>query len=158
GKPYLDKPPLLYWLTAAAFKALGPTPQAARIVPALAALLTVLFTYLLGMRLVGPRGAWLGAMCLVTSIGFLICGSFISMYPLLPLFPTVSLLAGYYASCGPSLRPGWWAVAAAACGLGVLTKGPVALALVVPPLLCARWLDRAGAPLGFKPWAAYAAI
>src|SRR2546428_13485046 len=33
--PYLEKPPLLYWLTALSFRALGENEIAARLVPAL---------------------------------------------------------------------------------------------------------------------------
>ena len=36
---------------------------------------------------------------------------------------------------------GWWLLAAVACGLGILTKGPVALALLVPPLWVYRYLS-----------------
>src|SRR5262249_19343159 len=38
------------------------------------------------------------------------------------------------------LRWGWWLLSAFACGLGVLTKGPIAFVLLVPPLLAFRWL------------------
>ena len=38
------------------------------------------------------------------------------------------------------MRWGWWLLSAGACGLGVLTKGPVAVLLLVPPLLLQRWL------------------
>ena len=31
GEPYLDKPPLLYWLTAASFQAFGENPQSAAV-------------------------------------------------------------------------------------------------------------------------------
>ena len=33
GEPYLDKPPLLYWLVALSYRAFGITPEAARLVP-----------------------------------------------------------------------------------------------------------------------------
>src|SRR5262249_46809998 len=39
---------------------------------------------------------------------------------------------------------------AVACGLGVLTKGPVALILLVPPLLAHRWLTDRSAPVGWR--------
>src|SRR5205807_3164833 len=40
-------------------------------------------------------------------------------------------------------------------GLGLLTKGPVAAALVVPPLLIAGWLDRRLARVGLLGWTAF---
>src|SRR4051812_14820697 len=42
GKPYLDKPPLLYWLTMASYHAFGVSDRAARVVPGIAGVLTVL--------------------------------------------------------------------------------------------------------------------
>ena len=51
---YLDKPPLLYWLAAASLRAFGTHEWAVRLVPSLAAWATVLITFVLGRRLVGP--------------------------------------------------------------------------------------------------------
>src|SRR5437588_2277988 len=48
--PYYDKPPLLYWLVAGSLRCFGTSPGAARLVPALAALCTVLLTFLFGSR------------------------------------------------------------------------------------------------------------
>jgi 4-amino-4-deoxy-L-arabinose transferase-like glycosyltransferase len=51
---------------------------------------------------------------------------------------TLSVLAALEAVRAERLRWRWWLVSAAACGLGVLTKGPVAVILLVPPL----WLHQ----------------
>src|SRR5438093_8387607 len=48
GEPYLDKPPLFYWLVMGSYRVFGVSPGAARLVPALALHLCVLFVYLLG--------------------------------------------------------------------------------------------------------------
>src|SRR5262249_13215786 len=42
---------------------------------------------------------------------------------------------------GGALRLGWWLLSAVACGVGLLAKGPVALALVLPPVLALALLD-----------------
>src|SRR5271169_1253865 len=42
GEPYLDKPPLLYWLVALSYRAFGVSPDAARLVPAVCVHLTIL--------------------------------------------------------------------------------------------------------------------
>src|SRR5216110_3991300 len=42
GEPYYHKPPLLYWLVMASYRVFGVSDAAARLVPALAALLLVL--------------------------------------------------------------------------------------------------------------------
>ena len=53
GEPYLDKPPLFYWLVMGAYRLFGVDESAARLVPALALHLCVLLLYLLGCRRLG---------------------------------------------------------------------------------------------------------
>ncbi|HTI52038.1 MAG TPA: glycosyltransferase [Planctomycetaceae bacterium] len=158
GTPYLDKPPLLYWLTAASYSLFGTNEFSARFVTALAAIGTVLCTFWIGRTLVGLRAAWLGAFLQLMCIGFILSGRFLFMDSLLTLFTTISLLAGYAACRRGTFRPGLWALAAVSCGLGTLTKGPVAAVLCVPPLFAACWLTSAQNPLRLRHWLAYAGI
>ena len=72
GEPYLDKPPLLYWATAASFQAFGRHEFGARFPSALAAVLTVLITFGLGTRLFGSRPAFLASLMLLLSCGICI--------------------------------------------------------------------------------------
>src|SRR5579871_4566636 len=62
SEPYLDKPPLLYWLIEAAYTLFGVQIWAARLVPALAVHGCVLLVYLFGRRSVGERAAFWGAL------------------------------------------------------------------------------------------------
>ena len=64
AEPYLDKPPLLYWLVTLSYRAFGTHVWAARLVPALAIHLCVLLTYLFGRRILGERAAFYGALML----------------------------------------------------------------------------------------------
>jgi hypothetical protein len=66
GVRYFDKPPLLYWLTAASFGQWGFTERAARLAPLLGALLAVAGTTLLGARLLGPGGGLLAGAALLS--------------------------------------------------------------------------------------------
>lgn len=66
GVRYFDKPPLLYWLTAASFSLFGLTEGAARLAPLLGALLAVAATALLGARLLGPGGGVLAGLALLS--------------------------------------------------------------------------------------------
>jgi 4-amino-4-deoxy-L-arabinose transferase-like glycosyltransferase len=66
GVRYFDKPPLLYWLTAASFQLFGLTEGAARLAPLLGALLAVAGTALLGVRLLGPGWGALGGLALLS--------------------------------------------------------------------------------------------
>ncbi|HEY2252357.1 MAG TPA: glycosyltransferase [Planctomycetaceae bacterium] len=157
GKPYLDKPPLLYWMTAASFQVFGISETAARLVPALAALLTIAAVYGFGSRLFGHTTAWLAGLGLLSCCGFLVSGRFVFIDTLLTLFTTVGLLAGCLACRQTKLHTGWWAAAALACALGTLAKGPIALVLCLPPLVAGRWLT--GLPaVRMKHWAWFACI
>ena len=66
GVRYFDKPPLLYWLTAAAFHRLGPTEGAARLASLAGALLAVAGTTILGVGLLGRSGGFLAGAALLS--------------------------------------------------------------------------------------------
>ncbi|MCY2964934.1 MAG: glycosyltransferase, partial [Planctomycetota bacterium] len=140
GLPYLDKPPLLYWCAAASYQAFGETEAAAHLVPALATLLTVIATFLLGRQIVGTRSAWLGSVMTLCCAGFMLSGRFLFMDTLLTTWTTIGVLSAYVACRGEKIRIGYWLLAAISVGLGVLTKGPVAMVLCLPPLVLSLWL------------------
>jgi dolichol-phosphate mannosyltransferase len=143
GEPYLDKPPLLYWLTASSYSLFGASQQSARLPGAVAALLTILACYVLGRRLIGDGAAWIGALLLLLSSGFILSGRFLMMDGLLTLFTTVGLLSAavaLHARVGMVLV--WWLITGVACGLGILTKGPIAAVVCLPPMLAAAWLTK----------------
>ncbi len=173
GAPYLDKPPLFYWLVMLSYAIFGYHDWAARLIPALAMHASVLSTYLLGRRIVGERSAFWGALLLTVSPIFLGVGRMLVLDGLLTLWITLALLATYLArqSSEPEAQArvlpqsfactsgaiAWWCVAALACGLGVLTKGPVALVLVLIPL----WVHRrlvVSAPIAWRAWLGFFAI
>ena len=155
GEPYLDKPPLLYWLVMASYSLFGVSDQAARLVPGLAGVLTVLISYLWGRRVAGERAALCGALVLCLSPGFIYRERMLTFDSVLCLWVVAALAAAHTALAGPRLRRGWWILSAAACGLGILTKGPVALVLVAGPVLAFAFLDRRGARPGWRAGAAY---
>jgi 4-amino-4-deoxy-L-arabinose transferase-like glycosyltransferase len=66
GVRYFDKPPLLYWLTAASFTLFGLDEGAARLPSLLGALFAVAGTTLLGARLLGPAGGLLAGAALLS--------------------------------------------------------------------------------------------
>ena len=155
-RPYLDKPPLFYWLCAASYKIFGPTDWAARLVPAASAFLTVLLTFLFGSRILGTRSAFLGALTMCLSLGFVYCGRYLILDSLLTLFVTLSMFLAYEAVGRGKFQWSWWIASAVACGLGFLTKGPVALLLLAPPLAAFCWLSRWKTGPRFGAWMVYA--
>jgi 4-amino-4-deoxy-L-arabinose transferase-like glycosyltransferase len=156
GEPYLDKPPLLYWLVGGSYCVFGVADWSARLVPALAIHGCILLTYLLGRRSLGERAAFWGALLLSLAPGFVSMGRLLILDGLLTLWVTLSLFAGFEAVRGERLRWGWWLLAATACGLGILTKGPVAGLLLVPPLWMYRRLNGPSCPLGWQALLSFA--
>jgi hypothetical protein len=59
---------------------------------------------------------------------------------------------------GLRLRWRWWLLSGLCCGLGVLTKGPVALVLLRPALVAYVWLQRDQARLGLFAWLVYGGV
>ncbi len=158
GEPYLDKPPLFYWLVMVSYRVFGAHDWAARLVPALAVHGCVLLTYLLGRRGLGERAAFWGAALLAVAPAFAGMGRLLLLDGLLTFWMTLALLALFEALRGERLRWGWWLVAAAACGLGVLTKGPVALLLLVPPAWAYRRLTGSSWRVGWRAVTAFLAV
>jgi 4-amino-4-deoxy-L-arabinose transferase-like glycosyltransferase len=76
----------------------------------------------------------------------------------LALSVSLSIFCCFEAVRGTQLRRRWWLTAAAACGLGILTKGPVALILLLPPVWLHRRLTRTGAAISWRDVAAFAAV
>src|SRR5689334_23505425 len=63
-RPWLEKPPLYYWLAGRAFSSLGETETAARLPSVAAAIVLVGLTALLGARLYGAAaGLYAGFIC-----------------------------------------------------------------------------------------------
>jgi 4-amino-4-deoxy-L-arabinose transferase-like glycosyltransferase len=67
GVPFLDKPPLLYWLEAASFRTFGVHPWSARLVTALLGFLGCALVLAAGTRLYGPRAGALAAIVLAAN-------------------------------------------------------------------------------------------
>jgi 4-amino-4-deoxy-L-arabinose transferase-like glycosyltransferase len=139
GEPYTQKPPLYYWLAAAA-GAPGDrvTEAAARLPSALAGIGLVALTIVFGTRLVGGATAALGAALLLTTFEFADNARRAQLDVLLALFETFALAAFFRFDRGFGRRAVSLAGMHAALGLAVLTKGPVGF--LVPLLVIAAYL------------------
>lgn len=158
GEPYLDKPPLMYWLVRLSYAAFGVSEESARLVPAVCVHLTILAVYLLGRRSLGERAAFWAAMLLTVAPGFIGVARLLLLDGLLTLCVTLSVLCGFEAVRTGRLRPGWWAASAVASGLGFLTKGPISEVLLFVPLFAFAWLNRSTARVGWKGVAVFLGI
>jgi 4-amino-4-deoxy-L-arabinose transferase-like glycosyltransferase len=155
GEPFFDKPPLTYWLMAGAFRALGLDAGAARLVPAVAAMLVLLATLWLGTILFDRRTAWIGALVLATTAAFLGFGRVAMSDMLLALWTTLAMAIGVRAFRAGAAA--WPVALAVVLGLGFLTKGPIALLLPGLGLGWLAWTRRASLPRT-RPWIAGVAV
>lgn len=152
GQPYLDKPPLLYWLVMTCYEVFGVRDWVARIVPGLVGVATVFLTWWWGRRALGERAGLLGALLLCLAPRFVYHGRMLSYDGLLALWVVASLACSQLALTGSRLHRRWWLLSAVACGLGILTKGPVALVLIAVPIAIQQWLDSRSARVGALGW------
>ena len=121
GADFFEKPPLLYWLDALAYSALGPTPLAARLPAALLGILAVAVTASIASRVWGKRAGILAGLMLVTCPLVVMVARMGIMDMPLTCLVTLALLA--YARWS---RRGGLAPAAAfglLVGLAILLKG-----------------------------------
>ncbi len=125
--PWLEKPPLLFWLEASSFHLFGVSEWSARLPVALIALLAVICASSLGYSLAGQRAAVLTFFILCASGLFFVNARAASTdMPLTACF-TAAMACGLQASRRTSLL--WGAGAGLTLGLAALAKGPVALVL-----------------------------
>lgn len=127
GKPWLEKPPFYYWITSPFYSLFGNPETAARIGPAICALITALAIFWLGSVLWSSQAGLLGSLILITSLGFV--GFARSASTDMP-FTCVLTLALAMLVAAAEKNMGWKVLGAyGLVGLAVLGKGPVAIIL-----------------------------
>lgn len=139
-EPRFNKPPLSYWVVAGFYHLFGISLFAARLPIALGAVAMLATAYGLGRLAFSPRAGWLAALMLAATPRFLLFARRIIIDVYSSMFLGLTLLFFALAESDPPRRRRWLLAMYVACGLGVLTKGPVALvipALVVPVYLAA---------------------
>jgi 4-amino-4-deoxy-L-arabinose transferase-like glycosyltransferase len=140
GAPRYDKPILVYWLQAASVILLGANEFAFRFPSAVCAALWVALTFLFARRRFGSNTALLAAGVMATSLGVYIIGRAATADALLNMLIAASMFAAWlHLETGKRT----WAYATfAAIGLGVLTKGPVAILIPLLVTFVFCWLRR----------------
>jgi 4-amino-4-deoxy-L-arabinose transferase-like glycosyltransferase len=139
----VNKPPLTYWLIGVSYKLFGANYGSARLPSVLAALLVLLIVYWLAVKLAGVRAGLISVGVLASSYLFLSFARMAMSDMLLTLCVTASLACFIIALKDRESRSrklvllGYVFLA-----LGVLTKGPVALALIAVPVGLELFLSR----------------
>ncbi len=141
--PFMGKPPLFFWASAAAMRLFGISAFAARL-PSLLATLALLWLLHHVMERYGGKGSGPLSVLVTATCGFFFAVSgVVALDMLLCACVAGSLLAYFAFICEPSRRiRGRWSLAVfGLLALGFLTKGPVAVALFGLPVLLwtLRW-------------------
>lgn len=145
-----QKPILYYWLTAATFGVAGPSEWGARWWSALSGLGLVLLTWVAARRVTArDDAAWLAGGIAATSYGYFAMARL--ALPDLPLTFFITLTVW-------SALERRWIVAGIAAGLGLLMKGPVALAVPAIVLAPIWWRERRVMPIRARDLATAAVV
>jgi 4-amino-4-deoxy-L-arabinose transferase-like glycosyltransferase len=126
GAVYSEKPPFFFWLVNGSTLLLGDNEFANRLPSALAGLITVLVTFLLGERFFNLKTGFLSGLVLLTGFFLSQISRWMMLDSLFTLFFLLSLFFFYHGYKNEERRRVDYLVAGGFIGLGVLTKGPVA--------------------------------
>ena len=141
GIRYFEKPIAGYWMIAIGQAIFGENLFGVRIASALSTGVSVWLAYVLARRLWNnPR---INAACALLYMSFgLIAGQagYANLDPQFTLWVNLSLVAIWFAidSTTPRARLGGWALLGLACGMGLMTKG--FLALMLPVLIALPYM------------------
>lgn len=140
GVKYFEKPPLFYWLQAAAIKTFGLNTWALRLMPTLFTLLVCLAVYGAGRRLYGRRTGLWSAAILASSFLFYVLGRVIILDMVVTTLMSAALLAflvGVRTPDGRARRFYLWGFYIL-MALATLTKGLIGI--VLPGMVIFVWL------------------
>ena len=147
--PYIEKPPLLYWLTTLSMSLMGVNEFAARFVNAFAALFGVVATIFFAAKTFDARRAILAGGVLITSAIYALMAQVLTTDMLLTALTTTALFAFFL-----HWRDGgrWCWLFYVAMGFAALTKGPVGVAVPLFVATIFLWWegDLCGAMIRFQ--------
>jgi 4-amino-4-deoxy-L-arabinose transferase-like glycosyltransferase len=124
-----NKPPLSYWVVAGAYQVLGVSEGVARIPIAFGATILILTSFGLARAVYGERADVIAAIVLATTPRFLLVARRIMVDVWLAMFMGLALLLFTLAESRTKGRAPFLLAMYAAIGLGIMTKGPIALLL-----------------------------
>jgi 4-amino-4-deoxy-L-arabinose transferase-like glycosyltransferase len=140
GVKYFEKPPLLYWLQACSFKIFGPNEAGMRLWLVILATIGCIGTYAFGRSVFDRATGFIAAGVLATTALYFSLSRLIILDMGVSVWVTLAMFCFYQGFQNPTSlqRRLWFYGFSALCGLGVLTKGIMALA--IPGPLIILWL------------------
>lgn len=133
SEPFLEKPPLYFWLVASSIKLFGSfTALIVRLPIALLASFLTFFTYFLGKKVISRKFGVISALILLTSVFFLMLSHVAIIDMVLTVFVTSAMYCGFLTHFSEERykKYCWWYFYLFVA-LGFLAKGILALALPV---------------------------
>ncbi len=150
GKPWYDKPPLVFWASAVSMRVFGCCEGGARLPVWLCYVALVALVWHLGREMFGPSAGLAAGAVAASAPMIVVTGQMVLLDIPLTLLFTVTLALFYKSTRADSTaQVAYLSIGAgAAMGLAVLTKGPVAIVLpgaiaalcmILSPSLRPRW-------------------
>jgi 4-amino-4-deoxy-L-arabinose transferase-like glycosyltransferase len=142
-QPRFNKPVLSYWAVAVSYHLFGISEHSERLPIALSALVLIASAFVLGRFAASHEAGLLAALIVATSPRFLMLSRRIIIDMWITMFMVLTLLFFLLAELQtPNPRKKWLLMMYVAAGLGVLTKGPVAIVLPALAFLVYLGLER----------------
>ena len=136
GDPFLEKPPLYFWLNALFFNVTGViNPYSGRFMTAVLALFAVLFTYFFGKKTISPKFGLISAFILLSNLWFLLFSHIAILdmgYMVFTMSAIYSAVLGTFCK-NKSNEKYCWYFGWLFMGLAVLMKGLIGI--IVPAMV-----------------------
>ncbi len=133
--PWFEKPPLLFWMTAALFRIFGVTEFWARAASAFSGVATVAILHRFMARRFGLLAAWSGSIILLSTFGYLHVCRAGEMDALLALGETIAVLGLVLVN---EQRPIGWLIFWMGFAAAFMTKGAASIVLLLTLVGAAR--------------------
>ncbi|MBI3770652.1 MAG: glycosyltransferase family 39 protein [Deltaproteobacteria bacterium] len=154
GDPYLNKPPLHFWLNALVFRGLGASTFTATLVPGLLGVVDVVLLYVAcRVMFPGRQTAFAAALVYVTTPEVVHWSRGVHLETLVTFWVLLGVLAAFWSV---RQHPAATALVGVAAGGGWLAKGPQGLFPVALALLL--WLREGVARRRIRSWWALAGV
>jgi 4-amino-4-deoxy-L-arabinose transferase-like glycosyltransferase len=135
---FIEKPPLVYWATAVAFKVFGENAFSARLFVGLCAWACVLLVYAMGVTFRDEKTGLYSAGILSTFLYIFFLGHMSIMDMPLTFFVSLAIWSGYRYFAGTNYPKKWLYLFYLSCAMAFLSKGLIGV--VFPPAIIVLWL------------------
>src|SRR5574344_736613 len=133
GVPFLEKPPLYFWLTGLSVELFGQFNQfIVRLPMAILSTFIVFFTYLTGKIVISRKFGMYSALILLSSVFFLMLSHIAILDMVLTVFVTSAIYCGFLTNfCPEKYKKYFWWYFYLFIGMGFMAKGLLAFILPV---------------------------